>query len=99
MQIFGYDHAEFVNAKSLLAEAQERYHVFHIHVGRGGRQGNPRVMNYWSSLLGKHFIVLEDYKKLGLLIAMIVALFTEEADRTIRQVSDETVRRALASAI
>jgi hypothetical protein len=98
MQLFGYDHAQFVNAPAILAEAQERYHVFHVHVGRGGRQGNPRVFNYWSHLLGQRFIVLEDYKKLGLLIAMIVALFTEGADQTVRQVSDDTVRRALETA-
>lgn len=99
LQLFGYDHAQAVNARTLLAEARERYHVFHIHVGRGGRQGNPRVMNYWSDLLGKHFIVLDDYKKLGLLIAMIVAMHTRPASGAIAQLEDESVHRALESVL
>lgn len=98
MNMLGYDHAQSVSARALLAEAQERYHVFHIHVGRAGRQTNSRVMNYWTALLGKRFIVLEDYKKLGLLMAMIVSLFQGAAAGAVSQVSDETVRRALAGA-
>ena len=91
--LFGYDRAQDVSDADLLAEAQEKYHVFHIHVGRNAHQtNNARVRDYWEPLLGKRFVTLSDYKKLGQLVAMIVAM-VREADAPTVSFDEATLLR------
>ncbi|MEM6378445.1 MAG: hypothetical protein AAF705_09535 [Bacteroidota bacterium] len=73
-QLMGYSEAYHISSRDLLTEAQEKYHVYHIHINETGYKNNPQVMNYWQSLLGEQFIVLENHLALAELIASIVAM-------------------------
>ncbi|MGB3801700.1 MAG: hypothetical protein WA952_17920 [Lewinella sp.] len=98
-KIFGYDSARTVSAADLLTEAQERYHVFHIHIdhGRGGQ--NARVADSWYDLLGKRSVSLRDYHQLGMLVATIVSVMGgAEADDIVGR-QDEHTRKEIAAAI
>ena len=46
--------------EELLAEAQERYNVYHIHIVHGGR--SKMAAGNWTQLLGDNAIIVEDYK-------------------------------------
>ena len=72
--LMGYQEAHNISSRALLAEAQEKYHVYHIHINETGYKNNPQVMQYWQSLLGEQFIVLENHLALAELIASIVAM-------------------------
>ncbi|WP_020569079.1 hypothetical protein [Neolewinella persica] len=98
--IFGYDQAKTVTDRELLIEASERYHVFHIHVGKNQQQtANARVANYWEPLLGKHFITLPDYKQLGLLVAMVVAIMTGSLAADVMRGQQPGLQRAVTDAL
>ncbi len=49
--------------EELLAAAQEKYEVFHLHImeGSAGRSS----VGYWENLLGQHCIVVKDYTKIA----------------------------------
>jgi hypothetical protein len=51
----------------LLELAQEKYDVYHLHVlqGNSGRSS----VGYWQNLLGQHCLVVDDYEKVGDIIA------------------------------
>lgn len=55
-------------AEELLKAAQEKNHVFHVHIAHGGRRLDPA----WKELLGDNLIVLEDYTKISDIISDIV---------------------------
>lgn len=55
----------------LIAEAQEKYHVYHVHVGTHEASGN--VKNTWRELLGENFIDCPNYKEAPKMIARIIA--------------------------
>lgn len=98
--IFGYDQAKTVTDRELLVEVSERYHVFHIHVGRNQQQtNNARVADYWVPLLGKHFITLPDYKQLGQLVAMVIAIMTGSPAGEVVKGQDEVLQRAVTGAL
>lgn len=73
-EIMGYESAETVTAEQLLAEASEKYHVFHIHINEGSYKNNENVMNDWKKLLHERFIILNDYNKISELISATVAV-------------------------
>lgn len=73
-QLMGYPEAYPVSSQDLLAAAQEKYHVYHIHINETGYKDNPQVLQYWRSLLGEQFIVLENHTALAELIASIIAM-------------------------
>ncbi|MEO0734166.1 MAG: hypothetical protein AAFZ52_15125, partial [Bacteroidota bacterium] len=99
-KIFGYDQATTVTDRELLTEASERYHIFHINVGKGNQQAaNARVSNYWQPLLGNHFVNLPDYRQLGLLVAMIVAGMTGGDVATVVKGQDALLGEAVAAAL
>ena len=62
--------------ESLLADAQERYHVFHIIITEGSfaSRNETRVLNSWRQHLGKRVLELTDYTKVGELITAAIAL-------------------------
>lgn len=72
--IMGYPEAKKVDARTLLAEAQEMYHVFHIHVNETGYRNNQSVFDYWKTMLGERFLVLNDHRLVAELIATTVAM-------------------------
>lgn len=77
LQLFGYDAANSRSAADLLAAAQQRFHVFHIHINSTHYRNNDRLFGEWQELLGKRFISLDDHARLGALIAAIVAVVSE----------------------
>ncbi|PHN04698.1 hypothetical protein [Flavilitoribacter nigricans] len=72
--IMGYREAGSMDARQVLREAQEKYHVFHIHINETGYRNNTMVMEYWRNLLGERFLVLDNHQALAELIASTVAL-------------------------
>ena len=76
-RLFGYESSPSRSAAELLAAAQERYHVFHIHVNSTGYRNNQQLFGDWKELLGKRFLVLEDHRELGKLIAEVVAVVSQ----------------------
>ncbi|MEM9930726.1 MAG: hypothetical protein AAF840_12950 [Bacteroidota bacterium] len=98
-KIFGYDQAQTVTDRHLLIEASERYHVFHVHVGKGNQAKNTRVADYWVPLLGKHFITLDDYRQLGKLVAMLVAILTGSPAADVVRNQTEGLQRAVTNAL
>lgn len=61
------------SAEELLAKAQEKYNVYHLHVNEGSYRNNDSVLGQWRSLLGENLIVVEDYTKIPEIIANICA--------------------------
>jgi hypothetical protein len=72
--IMGYTEAKKLDAKTLLAEAQKMYHVFHIHVNETGYRNNKNVFDYWKTMLGERFLILNDHRLVAELIATTVAM-------------------------
>lgn len=98
--IYGYDQAKTVTDRELLIEVSERYHVFHVHVGKNQHQASSaRVADYWVPLLGKHFITLPDYKQLGQLVAMVIAIMTGSPAGDVVKGQDEVLQRAVTGAL
>lgn len=89
--IMGYRQAESLNARQLLQEAQEMYHVFHIHINETGYRDNPTVMHFWRDLLGERFLVLDDHRALAEVIASTVALVSGvDPDRLLQTFDSQT---------
>ena len=61
------------SAKDLLAKAQEKYHVFHIHANEGSYRDNQEVLSSWRSLLGDNLIIVNDHREIAKTIAETVA--------------------------
>jgi len=56
------------SAADLLAGAQEKNHVYHIHLNHGGRRCDPA----WKEMLGDHLIEIEDYTTVSKVISDII---------------------------
>ena len=98
-KIFGYERAQTVTAEQLLDEARQTYHIFHVNINHHHDQQRTHVDDHWAGLLGKHAISLSDYRKLGLLVATIVAVMQGgDAGDTMRQ-ENETTRRELLTTL
>lgn len=72
-RIFGYDSAQTATARGLLKEISSKWDVFHLHISqaRGGK--NPPTIDSWKSLLGDNLIIVDNYQKIPITIAKIVA--------------------------
>lgn len=73
-QLMGYTEVPNFSTQQLLAKAQEKYHVYHIHINETGYKNNSQVIQYWRDLLGEQFILLENHTALAELIASIIAM-------------------------
>jgi hypothetical protein len=72
--VMGYPEAEKLHAKALLEEAQKMYHVFHIHVNETGYKNHQGVFDYWKTMLGERFLILNDHRLVAELVAATVAM-------------------------
>lgn len=63
-------------AEDLLKAAQEKYEVFHLHMLQGN--DGQRSLHYWKNLLGQRCIEVDDFEKVGNIIADTVVSFTEK---------------------
>lgn len=71
----------------LLKAAQEKNHVYHIHVNHGGRDLDP----LWKELLGKNLIEITDHKTVSKVISdIILAQESEAASHIIKTEIKET---------
>ncbi|MEL7376797.1 MAG: hypothetical protein AAFN65_07560, partial [Bacteroidota bacterium] len=99
MELYGYDQAKDLDEFDMLDSAREMYEVFHIHLNQGSYPNNDQILGYWRERLGKRLVVLDDYSKLGLLMATIVAVFSgKQADDILRK-QDVQIRSLLGSSI
>ena len=60
-EIMGTGSQTSYSDKELLALAQEKYEVFHLHIMEGS--AGHRSLGYWKSLLGQNCIEVNDYTK------------------------------------
>ena len=82
----------------LLEEAMRTSHVFHIHINEGSYRNNRMILDRWSHLLGKHFIVLDDYRSVAETIAVLVALTQGiQLDRATRHFNKETSKNIFSA--
>ena len=79
VKLFGYAEATRLSAGELYREACEQYHVFHVHVNSTHYRNSQPLFHQWSKLLGQHFLVLEDHRRLAELIATVVSRFQTAA--------------------
>jgi len=61
--------------KELLEMAQEKYEVFHVHVMEGAN--GHYSLGYWTDLLGQRCIQVDDYTKVGKVIAETIVSHVE----------------------
>lgn len=61
--------------EQLLAAAQEKYNVFHLHMMQGS--AGHRSLGYWENLLGQNCIKIDEFEKVGNTIAETVVSFME----------------------
>lgn len=55
--------------QQLLEMAQERYHVYHLHLLEGS---GSRSLNYWKNLLGEYCIEVNDHREISNIVAKII---------------------------
>jgi hypothetical protein len=72
-KVFGYTQTETITSEQALKEAQQMYHVFHLHVNEASYKDDPIVIEPWKNLLGERLIIVEDYSIIAETIATIVA--------------------------
>ena len=70
-RIFG-GQGEDLTAKELLVEAQQLYHVYHIHIEHSNGARSESVIRPWRELLGQNLIVLDDYNKIADTVTSII---------------------------
>ncbi|MEM6396562.1 MAG: hypothetical protein AAF741_09455 [Bacteroidota bacterium] len=99
IELYGYDQAKTLDDMSMLRSAQEMYEVFHIHLNQGSYPNNDHVLGYWRERLGRRLVVLDDYSKLGLLIAMVVAVFSGKAPDEVVRNQDRRTRNLLSESM
>lgn len=99
-KIFGKGQYEEETAKGLLAQAQEKYEVFHIHCTEGSKGSSSEVKEGWKKLLGQNLLILNHRENVSDLIATTMALYEGEADlATITAGFDTKTALAVTSAL
>jgi len=53
----------------LLEKAQEKYHVYHLHIKQTASGSRQEVMDGWKQLMGDNLIIIDNYKELDKKIA------------------------------
>lgn len=66
-----------INTKDIIAEVQERYHLFFVIPNLTNHYGDPKLFDDWVNLLGQNVLRLEDPSKICELIAATVAINEE----------------------
>lgn len=66
------DRRQGVTTADILAEAQERYHVFHFHLVHDAPSKSEHRKQGWYELLGDRFVVLQNHDELSASIASVI---------------------------
>ncbi|SHJ19647.1 hypothetical protein SAMN04488096_11048 [Mesonia phycicola] len=64
--------AETITTEAIIAEAQEKYNVFHMHLEHNEWAKQESRKGNWKTLLGENFIKIPDYKTVAKRIANVV---------------------------
>jgi hypothetical protein len=101
--IYGPDYpvTEPLSYQSLLTQAEENWHVFHLYPSRGRQVlGTDHIIKSWRNMLGEHFIVLEDIEKLAeVLVGIMSVIGGADAATVAASFSDPGTSLVVASAI
>lgn len=73
-KIFGVSEASQVLVETILKEAQQMYHIFHIHCVEGSNGSDRSVIDSWKNLLGQNLIILDDSDNVAETIASTIAV-------------------------
>lgn len=84
--------------KDLIAEASERWHLFHIVPRNASHGEDPDVLDFWRELLGQHVLRIDDMDKICELIAAQIALMEGAEFDDIRAAAGDDVAKALVPA-
>lgn len=101
-RVFGNDCPQAPTPQSLLADCQERHHVFHVVIAEGNycRRGRiNRVVAGWKEALQKRALVLSDYHRLAELIVSAIAIEAGESVEDVLGWWDTSVSRTIAESI
>ena len=66
------DEAETITTEAIIAEAQEKYNVFHMHLEHNEWAKQDRRKGNWKALLGDNYIEIPDFKTVAKRIANVV---------------------------
>lgn len=72
--LIGDDLEASISIEAIIAEVQERYHVFHLVVAQGSHGRDPRIQQRWRTLLGERALVLHDASAVSETIALQIGL-------------------------
>ncbi len=98
-KIFGKGQYSDITSKELLALAQEKYHVFHIHCKEGSAGRRTDVVPSWKKLIGQNLLILENKESIGELIASTMALFCGADLKDVTKDFDKKTALAVESAL
>ncbi len=80
------DEARTISTEEMIKEAQERYHVFHLHIEHNSWAKTPERQAGWRELLGANFITIEDYTQVSKTIAELVIYHLAENKKEERSI-------------
>ncbi|MBP1840550.1 hypothetical protein [Formosa algae] len=66
------DEAETITTEAIIAEAQDKYNVFHMHLEHNEWAKQEKRKGNWKTLLGDNYIDIPDYKTVAKRIAEVV---------------------------
>lgn len=90
------EEAETITTEAIINEAQEKYNVFHMHLEHSEWSKSLNRKGNWKELLGEHFIVMPDYKKVAKRIAeLVIQHHTPTTGNTTSGISDTEVEDML----
>ena len=95
-EIFGTSEASTVSVEQILKEAQQKYHVFHIHCTEGSNGRSTSVIQSWKDLLGQNLIQLDNSDDLAETIASTIAVMEgADKDSVLKSIGSTSVSKAL----
>lgn len=99
--LIGTGPQENVPTATILAEAQAKYHVFHLIATRGSNGRNEAMRRHWTRLLGSHAILMDDMDSVAEIIALVVGLCegTVDIDRARRDLVALGIAAAAVDAV
>lgn len=96
-ELLGYEPEADFTAEQLLREAQQRYHVFHIHCADS--RPASYVESQWKGLLGERFISLNDSDNLAETIATTIAVMEGVDKATVLSTFDKSIAASVSTAL
>lgn len=84
--IFGDRLQEPLSTPAVVAEARQRWHVFHLHVQEGSYRDNAEILADWRGLLGPEHVILLPHaatvaEVIGLTVGLVEGTVTLEGSR------------------